>query len=767
MEAHRAQSFLEQSTEKLLLILITVDTLDPSLRTQISYLVKRTRSVVVINERSSNVAMWRSILVSGALLTAGVKGVSFPSVNSLLGSCRTTGQIYDPSDATTKPPRTRGIKTSGWPNLHHNYSSVSVQGPSRGAAPDRIVEGTRPVPVRVRRVEIRSGCPKGATGQFVDELSCHRFLNCWKGRGHLQNCAPGTLFNPATLECDHAGKVRCVTGPRQSVLLHHREQLTEETQPGCPGGFSGIIPHYTECSKFISCDRGVGHVMDCPPSTLFDVDSNTCDYPSRARCVNQREGGRFVRVQSARKLEGSDAARYPPYHNPNLQSAFYDQQHYYNGTQDQRPPYDDQSLDSTFSASSGDGRPNTTYVRHRHHHGGYSRHQQGYGLDSTASASSSDGTAWYRPQHRDGNFNRRPSDGDQTNPGAQDGVSSSYHHTNYDEGFDQNLATRTNRSYGQHAVQNSPPQRQPSEVSMTSSLHQHAIRHGSRTFNHRQPYYHRDPSPHQTTDASSAVSYDGTYEQSLESASFSRGEATDQQDSGHRPHHHRYQPLGHGQSNRAEPKCPEGYAGLHEHPTDCFKFLSCANGITYVLDCAPGTLFNPLLKVCDFPYNVNCSRGGDDLLPSTTTDWPEPEVNRRLPKATTPSSVDDYEQAVYRQQNKNFQHRPRVDDTDRPRTGFYITRPPQVVHTSQPLREEGNHGAEDPSRSNRGMEPDGNVDYVYEYDDDIIVNVQPAASNRPQSKGWCRTGEFACPHRQCISGALVCNGLRVSTWQLA
>ncbi|NEU35949.1 chitin binding domain-containing protein, partial [bacterium LRH843] len=41
-----------------------------------------------------------------------------------------------------------------------------------------------------------------------------KFYNCWEGRGHVQMCAPGTLFNQVTLECDFPHNVKCP--PKQS-----------------------------------------------------------------------------------------------------------------------------------------------------------------------------------------------------------------------------------------------------------------------------------------------------------------------------------------------------------------------------------------------------------------------------------------------------------------------------------------------------------------------------------------------------------------------
>ena len=51
-------------------------------------------------------------------------------------------------------------------------------------------------------------CPK-LNGLFPYVGDCNKFINCWKGRPHVQTCATGTLFNSATSECDHASKVIC------------------------------------------------------------------------------------------------------------------------------------------------------------------------------------------------------------------------------------------------------------------------------------------------------------------------------------------------------------------------------------------------------------------------------------------------------------------------------------------------------------------------------------------------------------------------------
>jgi len=45
-------------------------------------------------------------------------------------------------------------------------------------------------------------------------------------------------------------------------------------------------------------------------------------------------------------------------------------------------------------------------------------------------------------------------------------------------------------------------------------------------------------------------------------------------------------------------------AGNYPYPTDCRKYISCANGVTNVMPCPATTVYNPNLRVCDNPQNV-------------------------------------------------------------------------------------------------------------------------------------------------------------------
>ena len=53
------------------------------------------------------------------------------------------------------------------------------------------------------------------------------------------------------------------------------------------------------------------------------------------------------------------------------------------------------------------------------------------------------------------------------------------------------------------------------------------------------------------------------------------------------------------------------------------KIFQCSNGYLHTMPCAPGTVFNPEIGVCDWPQNVpGC--GGTAKPPTTTTTQPPP-----------------------------------------------------------------------------------------------------------------------------------------------
>ncbi|XP_015110606.1 uncharacterized protein LOC107036887 isoform X2 [Diachasma alloeum] len=147
-------------------------------------------------------------------------------------------------------------------------------------------------------------CPHPeANGQFVYPPDCKFFVNCWKGRAFVQPCAPGTHFNPETLECDFPHKVKCYGGELADFSApdnpdHEiREPMTRDftspklnLQPKCPEQLSGLLAHPSDCRKFLLCSNGITHIMICGPGTVFSPTMSTCDFPANvAGCEDATE----------------------------------------------------------------------------------------------------------------------------------------------------------------------------------------------------------------------------------------------------------------------------------------------------------------------------------------------------------------------------------------------------------------------------------------------------------------------------------------------
>lgn len=148
-------------------------------------------------------------------------------------------------------------------------------------------------------------CPPLGSGHFVYIMDCRQFLNCWKGRGYIQSCAPGTLFNGETRECDHPTKVHCLTSntmegyqrlarlrkpkdPVRSAPLTQGGQddfyRPKEVGVRCPPDVIGLREHPTDCRKFLNCNNGATVVQDCGPGTAFNRMMSVCDHIHNVDC---------------------------------------------------------------------------------------------------------------------------------------------------------------------------------------------------------------------------------------------------------------------------------------------------------------------------------------------------------------------------------------------------------------------------------------------------------------------------------------------------
>ncbi|XP_054735458.1 uncharacterized protein LOC129242688 isoform X3 [Anastrepha obliqua] len=157
-----------------------------------------------------------------------------------------------------------------------------------------------------------TGCPRQHTGPIPYAYDCRRFVNCWHGRGHIQSCGAGTVFNPETLECDRPDKVVCGTPNANGVHSELNEKQTSlqiEANPNkyragrlldvgtdsvnslCPAGINGLAPHPTDCTKFLNCANGNTHVQSCGPGTAYSISMKVCDFKEKVDCSDRGNAG--------------------------------------------------------------------------------------------------------------------------------------------------------------------------------------------------------------------------------------------------------------------------------------------------------------------------------------------------------------------------------------------------------------------------------------------------------------------------------------------
>lgn len=148
-------------------------------------------------------------------------------------------------------------------------------------------------------------CPYGATGQLPYALDCKQFLNCFKGRGAIQNCAGGSAFNPETRECDYPDKVKCTAYKSQADIFQQKQaanifqsmfsnremlgrlhaaasEMAKKVE--CPRGARGLLPNPNDCKSYLLCEHGRTKIEQCASGTLFNPVISSCDYPANVNC---------------------------------------------------------------------------------------------------------------------------------------------------------------------------------------------------------------------------------------------------------------------------------------------------------------------------------------------------------------------------------------------------------------------------------------------------------------------------------------------------
>jgi hypothetical protein len=109
-------------------------------------------------------------------------------------------------------------------------------------------------------------CSNLTHGSYPHPIDCSSFFVCVDGElaGNF-TCPSPLLFDPIQQTCSKPDIAQCFLS--------------------CEGK-EGILPHPTDCSKFLFCTKESPtiEVFDCPDPLLFDPENLKCDLPQFVNC---------------------------------------------------------------------------------------------------------------------------------------------------------------------------------------------------------------------------------------------------------------------------------------------------------------------------------------------------------------------------------------------------------------------------------------------------------------------------------------------------
>ncbi|XP_012524289.2 probable chitinase 10 [Monomorium pharaonis] len=128
--------------------------------------------------------------------------------------------------------------------------------------------------------------------------SCTSFLVCVNGNLVSQQCGPGLNWNTEKNMCDWAFKSPCTEKPHKNALL-----VDKDTAPAaCASGSYSGVPG--DCTSYQACLWGRQEVFSCAPGLHFNSETRICDWPSRAKCMDD-DGDKEITTQPTATITSS------------------------------------------------------------------------------------------------------------------------------------------------------------------------------------------------------------------------------------------------------------------------------------------------------------------------------------------------------------------------------------------------------------------------------------------------------------------------------
>jgi len=126
-------------------------------------------------------------------------------------------------------------------------------------------------------------CPR-ANGffPFPAEESCQKFYDCRGGKGYLQECPAGVIFDPKIDACvtpDQSARPECTAGKFLGF-----ECPVYEKDEVLRFGNHDRLPSPKSCQEYFSCSRtGQPRLGVCPKKKVFNSESGNCDKPENVK----------------------------------------------------------------------------------------------------------------------------------------------------------------------------------------------------------------------------------------------------------------------------------------------------------------------------------------------------------------------------------------------------------------------------------------------------------------------------------------------------
>uniref|UniRef100_A0A182Q978 Chitin-binding type-2 domain-containing protein n=1 Tax=Anopheles farauti TaxID=69004 RepID=A0A182Q978_9DIPT len=111
--------------------------------------------------------------------------------------------------------------------------------------------------------------------------NCKQYYRCLSGERILFSCTEGKVFNPTTSRCIASDLYSC-EDPQTTTPTEAPSTLYLEQQ-------NAIVPHASDCDKYVTCEKGIETVHSCPQGQQFSWKKLSCgsdyscdDYFSKA-----------------------------------------------------------------------------------------------------------------------------------------------------------------------------------------------------------------------------------------------------------------------------------------------------------------------------------------------------------------------------------------------------------------------------------------------------------------------------------------------------